>query len=146
MEKIKFQIEIEASQKKVWNVLWNEATYPEWTSVFGTGGKAISNWEQGGKAVFFGADNFGMVSIIDTKIPNEFISFRYIGIIVNGVEDLSSEAAKKWFGVLENYTLNYSNHKTTLTMEMDILEEYKEDFLTLWPKAMEKIREIGEKK
>lgn len=145
MEKIKFEIEIDASAEKVWDVLWNEATYPEWTSAFGHGGKAISDWNQGSKVLFMGDDSGGMLGIIDTKIPNEFISIRYVGIIANGVEDQTSEEAKKWSGMLEDYTLKHSNGKTNLTMEMDILEEYKADFLKMWPKAMEKIKEIAER-
>jgi len=34
MKKINFNIEIDASAQKVWQVLWSDSTYRKWTSAF----------------------------------------------------------------------------------------------------------------
>jgi len=41
MKKIQFSTEINAPKEKVWNVLWDDATYRKWVSVFSEGSKAV---------------------------------------------------------------------------------------------------------
>jgi len=43
METIEFKIEINAPKQKVWEVLWNDATYRKWTNVFCEGTYALSD-------------------------------------------------------------------------------------------------------
>lgn len=43
MTTLEFKIEINASKEKVWDVLWNEETYKQWTSVFCEGAYAESD-------------------------------------------------------------------------------------------------------
>lgn len=143
MEKKQFKIEINASREKVWDILWSDKSYREWTSVFAQGSRAETDWRKGSKALFLDGKNEGMVSTIVENIPNEFMSIKHLGIVKNGVEDFSRE--KEWAGALENYTLNSTNGKTELTVEMDIAEEYKDYFMNTFPKALEKVRELAEK-
>ena len=45
---------------------------------------------------------------------------------------------------MENYTLKNVNGKTELNVDMDIAEQYKDYFITTWPKALEKVKELAE--
>ena len=85
-----------------------------------------------------------MVSTIIENIPNEFMSIKHLGEVKNGIEDTVSEKVKQWAGAMENYTLTEVNGKTELNVDMDIAEEYKDYFLTTWPKALEKVKQLAE--
>ena len=39
----KFEVTINATPEKVWDVLWNDLTYTQWTSVFCHGSYAVSD-------------------------------------------------------------------------------------------------------
>ena len=145
MEKKKFSVAIDAPKEKVWNILWDHATYPLWTAPFCEGSKAETNWEKGTKVRFLGPDNEGMVSTIAEKMPNEFMSFKHLGIVKNGIEDYDSQQAKQWDGALENYTLSGANGNTELVVDIDIADPYLEYFETTWPMALQKVKELSEK-
>ena len=145
MEKKQFKIEIAAPKEKVWKVLWGDTTYPAWTSAFAEGSRAETNWEEGSKVLFLDGRGHGMVSTIAKKIPNEFMSFKHLGTVKDGVEDFESEQTKEWSGALENYVLKTVNGKTELVVDMDIAEEYKDYFMNTWPKALDKVKELAEK-
>ena len=145
MEKKQFKIEIAAPKEKVWKVLWGDTTYPAWTSAFAEGSRAETNWEEGSKVLFLDGKGQGMVSTIAKKIPNEFMSFKHLGTVKDGVEDFESEQTKEWSGALENYVLKTVNGKTELVVDMDIAEEYKDYFMNTWPKALDKVKELAEK-
>lgn len=66
MEKLDFSIDINAPKEKVWNVLWNDATYPQWTAVFTEGSHAESDWKEGSQILFLDGKGDGLVSKIET--------------------------------------------------------------------------------
>jgi len=144
MQKKNFSIDINAPREKIWGILWSDSNYREWTSVFAEGSKAETDWKKGSKALFLDGKGDGMVSTIVENIPNEFMSIKHLGEIKNGIEDTESERVQQWAGALENDTLKTLNGKTKLTVDMDIAEEYMDYFMTTWPKAMEKIKELAE--
>jgi ribosome-associated toxin RatA of RatAB toxin-antitoxin module len=144
MEKIEFKATINAPAEKVWKILWDDASYRKWTSVFAEGSKAESDWQEGSKILFLDGKGQGMVSIIESKRDNEFMSFKHVGIISEGVEDTTSEKVKAWAGAHENYTLRQTNGKTELIVDMDLSDEWKEYFNKTWPLAMNKIKELAE--
>lgn len=145
MERTQFKISIDAPREKVWDILWSESTYPEWTSAFSEGSRAETDWKKGSKVLFLGSSNEGMVAKIEDNIPNEFMSIRHVGVVKDGVEDLTSSQAQEWSGSLENYTLRNVNNKTELVVEMDITDEYRDYFNTTFPKALGKVKELAEK-
>jgi hypothetical protein len=145
MTKKQFKIEINAPREKVWNVLLGEQTYPQWTSAFSESSRVKTDWKKGSKALFHDGNNNGMISEIAENIPNQFLSIKHLGEVTNGIEDTTSEKVKQWSGAFENYTLKSTNGKTELIIDMDIAEEYVEMFSTMWPKALQKVKEISEK-
>ena len=144
MEKHKFKIDIHAPKEKVWKVLWNDDTYPKWTSVFAEGSSVTTDWKKGSKALFHDGKGDGMVATIADNIPNEYMSIRHLGMVKGGVEDTTSEEVQKWAGAMENYTLKSNNGNTELLVDMDIADQYKDYFEKTWPKALEKVKELAE--
>lgn len=145
MEKIKFDVVINAPREKVWEILWNDETYREWTSAFSEGSMVETDWQKGSKVLFGDGKGSGMVSRIADNVPNQYMSFEHLGMVENGVEDMESEKVKEWAGAMENYTLNSEDGKTRLLVEMDITDEHKDSFMAMWPKALEKLKELAEK-
>jgi uncharacterized protein YndB with AHSA1/START domain len=145
MEKLNFNITIDAPIEKVWNILWNDSTYREWTSAFSEGSHAISDFRKGSKVLFLDGKGSGMVSrVADVRIP-EFMSFEHLGEVRDGVEDTESERVKPWAGSKENYTLKSLGDKTEVFIEMDITDDFKDMFSQLWPKALQQLKDVAER-
>jgi uncharacterized protein YndB with AHSA1/START domain len=146
MEKINFSIDINAPKEKVWNVLWGNDSYRKWTSPFAEGSYAeTDNWKEGTKVLFLSPSGEGMVSTVAKNKKNEFMSFKHLGVVKNGVEDTESESVKGWVGAMENYRLTDENGKTKLAVDMDSTDEFKDYFLKTWPVALQKVKELAEK-
>jgi hypothetical protein len=67
--------------------------------------------------------------------------------VQNANEDTSSEEAKKWSGALENYTFKEKNGNTEVIVDLygNIPDEFNEMFEGMWPKALQKLKELAEK-
>ena len=144
MQKINFSTKINATKEKVWKILWDDETYRKWTSVFTPGSYAESDWKEGSKILFLDGNGSGMVSKIETNRPNEFMSFKHLGEVKNGVEDTESDKVKGWAGAHENYTLKQVNGITELSVDIDMNDEYKEMFMKIFPKALEQVKILSE--
>lgn len=145
MQKINFSTTINASKEKVWNSLWELFHYNTWTSAFAEGSTVITdNWKEGSKILFTDGNGSGMVSMVAANRPNEFMSFKHLGMVKDGVEDTSSDAVSAWAGIFENYTLSEENGTSTLSVEMDITDDFKDYFMKTWPVALEKIKGLAE--
>jgi len=145
MKKLNFSTRINAPKEKVWNVLWADATYRAWTSAFADGSYAkTDNWKEGTKVLFLGPNGDGMVSMVAKNKPNEYMSFKHLGEVKEGIEDIASGRVNGWAGAMENYTLKEENGKTTLDVEMDSTDEFSEYFSNTWPRALEKVKELSE--
>lgn len=144
MQREEFKVSINATKEKVWNVLWDDATYRKWTSVFGEGSHYVSDLEEGSKVKFLGEKDSGMLSEVAEKRMNEYMGFRHIGMIMDGVEDTTSEKVKNWSGAMETYRLDDNNGNTELTVGLDMNDEYRDMFMDLFPKALQKIKELSE--
>jgi L-rhamnose mutarotase len=150
MQKLHFSITINAPKEKVWHAMLDDETYREWTKAFNPGGYYKGNWEKGSKILFLGPDpgtgeEGGMVSQIEENKPYEFLSIKHIGIINNGVEDTTSEEAKKWAPAYENYTFKEKDRATEVLIAQDMEDEYVEMFSKMWPEGLERLKEIAER-
>ena len=147
MEYATFKTEINAPREKVWDTLFTDANYQKWTDVFCAGSHAITDWKQGSKAQFLDNNGAGMFGVIEKSVPNEFLSIKALGEIVDGKETYDTPGAKACAGSYENYTLIKSGDKTLLEVNLsgdEIPEEFKKFMSDVWPKAMVKIKEIAE--
>lgn len=144
MERLIYHVTIDAPREKVWQVLWGEDTYPKWTSVFGEGSRAETDWQEGSKVLFLAASGDGMVSRVVANRPNEFMSFEHLGELRGGVEDTTSDRVKAWAGCLENYWLETVDGKTNLRIETDVEAEWKAHLEEMWPTAVQAIKQLSE--
>lgn len=144
MKKLNFSTHINAPKNRVWNTLWDDATYRQWTAAFHEGSYAESDWQEGSKILFLGPGGSGMTSRIARLIPHEFMSFEHLGEVTGGVEDFDSAAAKGWAGALENYTLRENEGGTELSVEVDVGDSFADMFLGMFPKALQKVKELAE--
>lgn len=149
MQKLNFSIVINAPIEKVWDTMLEDKTYRQWTDAFSSGSYYAGSWDKGSKILFLGPNEQGvmggMVSRIKDNRKHEFISIEHLGMVNDGVEDTTSEAVKQWAGSLENYTFKNLNGKTELLIEIDINDDFKDMFNDMWPKALQKLKEISEK-
>lgn len=140
MKTITFTIDINAPIDKVWDAIWNDDNYREWTTHFYPGSFYESDWEVGGKTLFMGPDRDGMFATI-TKLekPNEVI-FNHLGEIINGEESVKFEK-----GSFETYQLSEIDGMTRLVISVDIQDEHEQDMNDGFSKGIEDIKRIAEK-
>lgn len=144
MKKATFSVQINAPKEKVWETLWNDATYRQWTTVFHEGSHAVSDWQEGSEVLFLGPDGGGMFSKIERMVSNEIMEFKHLGMFKDGEKQPSTEETKAWEGCMENYYLTQTNGNTELRVELDIAEDHEDFFKEAFPKALQKVKELAE--
>lgn len=126
----------------------DDKTYREWTSVFSPDSHFEGNWEKGTEMRFVGpgenGKDEGIVSHVAENKPYEFISLEHKAVIVGGEED-KSDKYKAWIGAHENYTFKEVDGVTEVRVDTDTDEESKKIFQDMWPKSLEKLKELAEK-
>ena len=142
MKKLQFAIEISAPAEKVWNALWKDENYRNWTAVFQEGSYAESDFQEGSKFRFLNPDNDGVWGEIISMIPNEKMYLLHKGEVQKGEEQPQTYGDD----AIENYDLVENNGKTELTATMNAPEDYIQYFTSTFPVALEKVKEIAEKK
>lgn len=149
MEHLHYSTHINAPQRKVWDTMLGEATYKQWSSVFNPDPSAESyvegDWNEGSDIRFLGKDKDGTVSGMIGKIqesrPGEFVSIKYSGELLQGKETIYGPD-ELYF---ENYTFKEKDGGTEVVVDIDAKDEYKDMFNDMWPKALEKLKELAEK-
>jgi hypothetical protein len=149
MQKLHFSIVINASKDRVWHTMLDDAPYREWTAAFNPGSYFVGDWSLGSKMLFlgphpYGSGEAGMVARIASNVPYEFISIEHQGLVKNGVEDLTSEEAKKWAPAFENYTFRAVDGGTEVQVDIDVVDEYAEQFEGMWNEALKRLRTLAE--
>jgi hypothetical protein len=141
VNRLHFSVDIAAGRDKVWKVLWDDATYRDWTSAFSEGSYAVSDWNEGSSIQFLdSASRSGMSAIIEKKRSGEFMSFRHEAEIRDG----QVQSPTAWSGAHENYTLTPKGRGTTLTVDLDAPDEYRQMFERTFPQALQRVKELSE--
>jgi hypothetical protein len=150
MRKMHFEVSIRASPEEVWNAIVNDEKYREWTSVFHAGSYFEGGWEKGDKIRFLAlnekGEKEGMLSEIAESRKYSYISIKNLGQILGGVEDTTSDAVRKWVPAYENYTLTPLGDITKFEVDIDADETLYDMFKEVWPKALEKLKAIAERR
>ena len=146
MKTLQFTKEIKAPAQKVWDTLWNETTYPQWTRPFNPNGGSVmqSDWKVGGKTLFLDTKGSGMVSTIRTKNEPYEMVFEHLGEVIDGNEDTTSEKVKSWAGSLEEYHLSERDGSTTLKASVQTGEEWEEMMNHGFTEGLEIVRKLSE--
>lgn len=147
MEKLTFNIIINASREKVWNTMLEKDTYQEWTNVFSEGSTYEGSWDEGSEILFLGPSEdgniSGMYAVITENRPHEFVSIKHLGEIKSG--EKNPWPVKEGQEGYENYTLKDVEGGTEVIIELTVPSEWKQMFEDMWPKALEKVKEISER-
>ncbi|WP_312902315.1 SRPBCC family protein [Chryseobacterium taichungense] len=147
METLSYEMIINAPKQKVWDVLWNENTYSEWTQFFSPGSVMKSDWKVGGKTYFVNAEGEGMVSTIDSMEEPDQIIFKHLGMVdKDGNEDTESMPVKQWSGCFEKYILIDFGGKTKLHVEVQTEKEWQDHINTGFTQGLEVIKNLAEGK
>lgn len=148
--KLTYKIKINAPAAKVFKTMLDKETYKQWTSAFDPSSDFEGIWDKGQKIYFTGVnekgEKGGMVAEIAEYIPNSYVSIRHLGILDKGQEILSGPTVEDWAGALENYSFTNIEGQTLLKIDVDTSDEYIDYFDKAWPKALEALKEISEKK
>lgn len=151
MKKLQFKKEIKAPAQKVYETMLglnDKSTYEQWTSAFNPTSTFEGNWEKGSKILFVGVDENGkkggMISNIEENQPARFVSIRHYGFLDGDNEITTGEEVEKWAGGYENYSFVEDNGVTTVTVDLDSIDEYLDFFNSTYPKALEKLKAISE--
>lgn len=146
----------------MWDIMLGDETYREWTKAFNPGSYYVGDWSKGSKMLFLGPDpesgkEGGMVSRIAENKKYEFISIEHLGLVKDGIEDTTGPEARKWAPAFENYTFkekigteeaevaDLNSVVTELSVDMDITDEYKDMFSSMWNDALIRLKEMCEK-
>jgi hypothetical protein len=139
MEKLNFDIEINAEAIKVWSVLWDDFSFRQWTSAFTEGSFYQGNLEEGNIIKFLDPKNNGMYSKIVNLIPNEEIVFLHLGEIYEGIE-----TPRDWGEATEKYVLTENENITHLHVEINTSEEFRSFFEEKFPNALSNVKHLSE--
>lgn len=149
MIKSNYKKEIVGSAQKVYETmlgLKDKHSYEFWTKAFNPTSSYEGSWEKGSKIYFIGFDEKGqkkgMVSQIEEHIEAKFVSILHIGFLEGDVEITSGEEVEKWTGGHENYTFEEHNGVTTVTVDIDVIEEYLPYFNEKYPAALELLNQV----
>lgn len=146
MERLNFTIDIEASREKVWQTLWNDETYRQWTKAFCDGSYMVGDLREGNRIHFLSPSGEGMYSDVENLVENEFVSFKHIGEMKDKTELPLNDETNKWSGSYENYGLKESNGVTTLSVGVDSVEAYLDFFKEKFPIALQSVKDLAETK
>lgn len=152
MKKIQFHEEIHASAQKVYETMLglnDKSSYEYWTAAFNPTSTFEGNWEKGSKILFVGTDENGkkggMVSKIVEHQPAVFVSILHYGFLDGDQEITTGEQVEKWAGGHENYGFEEKDGITTVTVEMDTIDDYLDYFNNTYPEALKKLKELAER-
>jgi hypothetical protein len=151
MKKLHFTVKINTPVSKVYDLMLgisNKSTYEQWTALFNPTSTYEGNWNKGSKMLFVGFDEngekSGLVSEIFDNILNQYISIRHYGLVKANIEITSGPEVEKWANGFENYTFEEKNGTTSVTVEIDITEDFLDYMNETYPKALNKLKELCE--
>ena len=151
MQKLQYTITITAPAARVYDLmlgLSNKSTYEQWTALFNPTSSFEGSWEAGSKMQFVGVDEHGekggMLSRIAENRPSEFVSIQHYGLIQGGKEVTEGPEVEKWANGFENYTFVSEGINTTVTVDLDAIDEFADYMNETYPQALLKLKEMCE--
>ena len=144
MQKQQFSIEIKTPRERVWNNLWEDKTFRDWASIVDEGMYMVGEIKEGNEVQFISSvSGYGVTSLIEKLALKEFVLFRQIADTKDSGEQ---EREKEWTDGTESYSLAENDGVTTLTVDIDVPPGQEETFKVRFPKALERVKILAEKK
>jgi uncharacterized protein YndB with AHSA1/START domain len=144
MKEMQFRVEIHASKERVWDTLWQDATFRDWASVIDPGTYMVGDLKEGNEIQFISSENgYGVTSLVEKLVAGEFLLLRHYADTQGKGKQ---EREKQWTGGAESYSLSEKAGITALTVAFDVPPELEEYFKTNYPKSLARVRELAERK
>ena len=141
---MQFSIKMDASREKVWETLWGDKTFRDWGNIIDEGQYMVGKIAEGSEVQFISSvSGFGVTSVIEKLIPHEYVAFKQIADTMDSGEQ---EREKEWTGGMESYELVEKNGITNLIVKIDVPPGQEETFKVRFPKALERVKILAEKK
>lgn len=149
MQEIQYEVTINATPERVWNVMLADATYRDWTSQFCPGSYFEGDWSEGSTIRFLGPDPNtgelgGMVSRIEKHDHPRHLVIKHVGVVSNGENVFEGPEVEAWAPSLEEYFFEPTPGGTLLTVRTDTADSYVDYFNETWPKALARLKELAE--
>ncbi len=144
MQKLQFSIKIKTTREKVWNTLWEDKTFRDWANIIDEGQYMVGEIIEGNEVQFISSVNgYGVTSLVEKLVPNEFVLFRQMA---DTMESGEKEREKEWAGGTESYSLAEKDGVIILTVDTYVPPGLVETFKVRFPKALELVKVLAEKK
>ena len=144
MKEMQFQVAINAPKETVWATLWQDETFRQWAGIIDPGTYMVGELKQGNEVQYISLENgYGVTSLVKKLIPGEYILLRHSA---DTQEKGKKEREKEWAGGEESYTLIEREKLTILTVKVDVPPKLEEYFKITYPKALERVKELAERK
>lgn len=143
MKEMRFLVEIGAPKETVWYTLWQDETFREWAGIIDPGTHMVGDLKEGNEVEFISANGYGVTSLVDALVPNEFLLLRHHA---DTQDSGKRERTQEWTGGKESYLLVEKDGATSLTVAFDVPLKMEEYFKVNYPKALERVKELAEKK
>jgi uncharacterized protein YndB with AHSA1/START domain len=142
MKEMQFTVEIHATKQKVWDTLWQDQTFRQWAGIIDPGTYMVGGLKEGNEVQFISGNGYGVTSLVEELTPGEFLLLRHHA---DTQESGKREREDQWTGGKESYSLSEQDGATTLTAAFDVPPELEEMFKDLYPKALERVKELAER-
>ena len=140
---MQFSIKMDASREKVWQTLWEDKTFRDWGNIIDEGQYMVGELAEGNEVQFISSEGLGVTSFVKKLIPHEYVSFKQVA---DTMDSGKREREKEWTGGKESFELAETNGITNLTVNIDIPPGLEEIFQDRFPKALERVKILAEKK
>ena len=142
MKELQFQVVINATKVRVWDTLWQDETFRQWTSIIDPGTYMTGDLKEGEEIQVISQGGYGVTSKVLKLVVNEFLLLKHSADTKgNGKQ----EREKQWTGGEESYRLREEDGTTTLTVAFDVPPELEEYFKVNYPKALERVKILSER-
>lgn len=137
---LSYTIDIPAPRARVWACMLDDATYRDWTTAFCEGSRFEGEWRTGADMRFLGPDGGGMRARIERADAPEYVSIQHLGELRQG----ASLDGPEWTDAYERYRFHeLADGGTRLAVELsNVPAEYAPMMNEMWPKALERLRQI----
>ena len=98
---------------------------------------------EGSEVQFISSEGLGVTSFVEKLIPHEYIVFKQVA---DTMDSGKQEREKEWTGGKESFELSEKDNSTNLTVNIDIPSGLEEIFKDRFPKALERVKILAEKK
>lgn len=137
-------ISIQAPAERIWRVITDAQYNSIWLTALGKRSIAHTDWQEGSKAIFVDGSQTGLITRIREVRPFEKIRMQNVGIITNGKEDYTSDAAVESREFFEQYLLTPENGSVRVHVEVTVEDDFYNEVSDCWVNALEMIKKLAE--